>query len=383
MDFLKILNAMKGKNYNELLDIAVNSSALYCEFMEKFCEQSVDDSVSIFYYISLLVCNVDGSFDEKEISFINNIIEITGLDVEKLTAETAKQNLLSCYSIITPTISKIYKLAADLSINPDFSKLVLEFTNGLKLDEIIVYFICAVVCINGNVDDNEIEFIQSLIDGTLDLELDNGNQNVQDFNSNESKPPKVVKVGASLYNNDYNKYFSVGAEILLEGEDAINLDVRVQLLDSTGFILESFDETISYVERGIFHFGREYSINCNPSSFKVICGARNRGELKEQYKTSRSFRCSGMRFTRNNSSFYDECNLACMLENVGFYDGNPEAEISVVFYDQNDIIVGGARLDGEHLYLNQPDRYETNIDCINVVNKTHTFRWNIDIYSVR
>ena len=89
-----------------------------------------------------------------------------------------------------------------------------------------------------------------------------------------------------------------------------------------------------------------------------------------------------MRFAKK-SSYSDSYTLACMCENVGFTEGAPEAEIFVTFYDVNDNIVGGARLDGDHLYMNQADRYEATIDCVPVVNKTHMFRWTVDIYSVR
>lgn len=380
MNYKKYIKECEGKTHEEILSIAVDS----CRKIDKACQAlGVNSSWDqLFYYAALVCCFSDKKFDSKEIKFINSLNDELCLGEEKLTISSAKAAIATGYSQYRAIVAKLYKSLDDICLDESYYELYKAKTNKMKMNELFIRYVCALLSANGTIEEAETELVEGFINGTFvnDLVESSDSSDAAIDEPAEEIPPSVIKVGGSLYSDEYNKYFSVGAEILIEGSDACNLDVRVQLLDSSGFILESFDENISYVKRGTFRFGKEYYIHCNPTNFKVIVGATERGTLEEDYVPDNIFKCTGMRFTRNGDYYNTYYDLACMVENIGLRYNSPTAEVYVVFYDAADNIVGGACLNGESLYYGQPDRYDTRIDCVSVVNKTHTFRWCTDVY---
>ena len=382
MDYKAYLKEFEEKSPSQIKNISVELGKMLLDIAEAL-EVPKDSLGEVIYYAGLLSSFSDNCVDDKEIKLINELNNKLNLNKDELTVASAK-SMLKDYQDILECIVKMYSTFEAISDDITFKKYS-NITNGLRINEVFVKFICSVISVNGVVDESEIDLIETMLNGATESKEED--EEVQDTSYElgddyDDEPPVVKKVGGTLYNDSYNTYFSVGAEIEIKGRDINGLDIRVQLLDSSGFILESFDERVAWVERGIFHFGKEYNIDCKPSSFKIIVGAGERGDLLDDYKASCVFKCTGMRFTRNSNSYSTSYDLACMVENVRLTDCKPETEVYVTFYDENDDIVGGARLTGNVLYKNQPDRYDTRIDCISVVNKTHLFRWSCDVYFV-
>ena len=329
MNYRPFLNEFDGKSPSQiktsLFEICdtLKSAVLSFDPNEEFFP---DDLLPLsLYYGSLTVCYSDNSFDDKEIKFINDLRTHLNLDLEDFTITSAKAFIAPEYDFCTGIVSRLYFLLKQATENPDIRDVYSKVVGDISLSDLFIKYLCGVVAINGDIDESETDFLDSLTEGRFEptppandgndvdvVDSNNGSSETQDFANDyhDNPAPRVIKIGGSLYKDEYNTYFSVGAEIAIEGQDVWSLDIRVQLLDSEGFILESFDERIRWVERGVFQFGKEYQINCSPSNFKIVVGARERGDLEEDYQPSKVFKVSGMRFLKNPNSYSDSYDIA-------------------------------------------------------------------------
>ena len=383
MDYKKFLDY-----YKKLEKEDIEGKAIIVARKIQRAASKLDISLDTAIYYGLLAALFsDGSVDQGEVNFLHNVIDELGLEEEKQDAGQIKALFDTHSDLVYGSIGKIYNLLDTLE-QQAYVEVYSSVTGGKTVRELWVDLICAGISINGDVDEKEMKFVDDLVNGRIDTSAaDNANNSsdtgeVENYGDDEEildeTPPRVIRVGGSLERGEYSTYFSVGAEIEVQGSDIQYLDVRVQLLDSTGFILESFDETIYVAQRGIFHFGKEYRIDCNPSNFKVIVGARERFIMA--ITPAEIFKVTGIRFLKSGSYSHDY-ELAAMVENVRMNATDVATDVYVTFYDENDNIVGGAQMDGEILYMNQPDKYSASIDCVSVINKTRTFRWSCDYFS--
>lgn len=373
MDYKQFLDKYKGMSKEE----AKNSCFDLAKLLMRFFKQLKQDGGVFVYFSALVSFTMDGEVDDDEIDFVNALNRRLGMGRDPLD----KEGVNSFDNSQISTLANIYKTMSGIA---DENEQLKSYLNGRRFSEVYIDYLCSLAAINGDISDDEVDFIDNIVTGFYADEDDDSNSDSDDgtYGVSEDYPePKVIKIGASLYESDYGKYFSVGAEIQIDGPAVEHLDIRVQLLDSTGFILDSFDESIFRAEPGIFRFGQEYSIDCNPSSYKVIVGARSRCYLEPSQIPSQVFKVTGMRFQRDDSSYNPRYHCACMVENVLDPATDVATDVYVVFYDANENIVGGATLSGERLYIHQPDRYDERIDCKSVINRTTTFRWSLDYFS--
>lgn len=253
--------------------------------------------------------------------------------------------------------------------------------------EIFLRFLTLCAIVDGEINDMEIAEIERAADASQftssNANTDSSSADIEKVDNDveaplddaESPEPTIQKFGATLYRDDDDYYFSVGAEILLPGKDG-EITVIIQLMDKDGFVLESLKETF-YAEHGIIHYGNEYNLNCVPSSYKISVKALARGEL--EWPASTSAKVTGMRFLQVHS----HTELAAMCENLT----NEYQYINVytTFYDEDDNIIGGAKMEGagysSRFFPNTPDRVEARIYCESVIDRTAMFRWTCSILS--
>lgn len=368
----------------------MNDCILTAESIVMGCNDSGingDSFRKLLYYTLLTAILSDGLASDKEIQLINLLDSQLDLDVGILTASSAK-DILGRYQEYLNIATNTFEISQKCSTNDELYRQYSHHTNGLRMDEILVKFICAGICVDGKINKKELDFVEGLVGLSDGVDENDTYLSEQDDFYSEilpvDEPPKVIKVGGAFYEDSYDNVFSVGAEIEIKGSDVSHLNIRVQLLDSSGFILDTFEETVYWVERGIFQFGNEYRIgDLVPSSFKVIVGARERVYLEDNYKPSLVFKCTGMRLSRDNNSYNSDYWLACMVENLKYYTDCPKTYVYVTFYDEMNNIVGGIQLTGSELYFNQPDRYDERIDCKSVISKIHTLKWSCDLCFTR
>ena len=376
MDYLKYLNKYKTMEKDDLLDKSI-IMARRIQKIGTIFEQNLDE---IIYALVLAVFFCDNEIDDVEVKYVNTLIDELLLNKGVQTKKSIINTLEEDFETYKLAISKFFQ--CDYLDSEEVTSQYYNITGNRKFFDYVVDFMCTLIVINGDINDGQVKFLDKLIKVYNNAVSDNGNQtNVNNPSNNNipNIPPKIIRIGATLdRESSYRSVFSVGAEISVEGSDIDILDVRIQLLDETGFILDSFDEVIYWVDKGIFYFGKEYFIDCNPKNYKIIVAPR--GWTNFQARSEQIIKVTGMRFMKNDSDYDDTYYLAAMAENINFNANNIASKIYVVFYDENNKIVGGATLEGKILFLNQPDRYDTRIDCHKVISKTRTFRWSIDVY---
>lgn len=147
--------------------------------------------------------------------------------------------------------------------------------NNLGQAEAFDNFAFGVACIvfdDDSAEDGELDLLKCFVDGAGNSSASgSASSNFASTNSHENI--KLVDYEASFSRDDDRYYFTIGAELKNPNLEycARNVNVKVIVMDSSGRILETSENTIDYIDsNATFYYGDEFSIDRGvPANYRV------------------------------------------------------------------------------------------------------------------